>query len=236
MIFCGQAGFITKGKNGDGTPKRPRHRQESLSPDTPPLATKKFVMSNANESDMKTMMTTMMNSMAEMKKEFTQQLSQLKETIEDKFGNWQAEKAEIITKQTELELRIDQLERQQKRTSIVITGLPLTDNRTAKSAVEELFCKQMGQAVTVAEAFAIKLRSGDNKIIARLLTMDDKIRVMKNKGALSKLGNVYLSDDLIKKDQFAQYKAREFAKQMRADGKEAKVGNKRVVVNGTVFI
>lgn len=229
---------MNKGENGNGTPKRPRHSQASLSPDTPPQNTKKYMMTNTGEGedDMKSMMREMMNSIREIKADFGQQLSTLNNTIEDKFGNWMAEKAEINRKQSELEARIDQLERQQKRNSIIITGLSMTDNRTAKTAVDDLFRQQMGLDATVAEAFVIKLRSGENKIIAKMLSFEDKLRVMKNKSALSKSGKIYLSDDLIKKDQFVQFKAREFAKQKRAEGKDAKVGNKRVVVDDVIFV
>lgn len=48
--------------------------------------------------------------------------------------------------------------------------------------------------------------------------------------------DVFLNDDLIKKDQFVHYKARECAKSMRTDGKQAKIRADKVFVDGMAFI
>ena len=43
---------------------------------------------------------------------------------------------------------------------------------------------------------------------------------------------VYIWDDLIPKDQFVQFKAREFIKKLRGEGRDAKIGNGKVFVGG----
>lgn len=227
---------MNKGNKDTGTPKRPRHREESLSPNTPPLAAKKFISANHTNNTMEQALALINKTMVDMQREAKGEMRLLNQSIDTKFGNWQAEKAEIVRKQSELESRIDQLERQAKRNSVIVTGLPLTDSRNAKSAVNDLFCKQLGVDVTVTEAFAVKMKSGDTKIIAKMCSFEDKMNVMKNKSKGTKLGKIFISDDMIRKDQYVQFKARQFAKDMRAMNKEAKVGHGRVFVDGTVHI
>lgn len=156
-------------------------------------------------------------SMLEMRREFGSQMSELKdsfnESLESKFGTWQQDKAQIIQKQTDLENRIDQLERQQKRYNIVITGLNSVagDTRNAKTIANERFTNQMQQTVSCLEAFQMKTKNGETKIVAKIGSLDDKLRVMKD------------GRDSIK-DGKKMFMARKFRDQAKNENKEAKIG------------
>lgn len=47
---------------------------------------------------------------------------------------------------------------------------------------------------------------------------------------------IFISDDLIPKDEFIQYQGRIFAKKMREEGKDVKIGFKKVFVNNTPYL
>lgn len=176
---------------------------------------------------------TLTNTVKELQSTFTVQLAELQKTFNQSFGNWQAEKTEILRRQAELETRLDRIERQEKRNNIVITGL-ITDQTNVKSTVNDFLNKQLKQNVSVIDAFEIKLETGKSKIIVKLASFNEKLNIIKAKKDLD--DNIFISDDLIKKDQFIQYKAREFAKAARKIKKEAKVGSRKVYVDGILHV
>lgn len=227
---------MNKGNCGNGDQKR--SREESQSPETPPLSARK-----KPTMDIAAAVEAITKSMLEMKIEFGSQISELKDSfnksLESKFGTWQQDKAQIIQKQTELENRIDQLERQQKRNNIVITGLNSVagDTRNAKTIANDLFTKEMQQTVSCLEAFQMKTKNGQTKIIAKMCTLEDKLRVMKSSRDSIKDGKkIFLSDDLIKKDQFMMFTARKFRDQAKNENKEAKIAYGKVFVNGVAHV
>ena len=92
------------------------------------------------------------------------------------MSEWQKEKAELINKQQELEARLDRMERQDKRTNIVITGIDQIKGKPAevKSAVNDLLTKQLKCEVQLMDAFQIKTKAGEAKIVARVASVEDK--------------------------------------------------------------
>ena len=96
-----------------------------------------------------------------------------------------------------------------------------------------MFSKQLKKAIQVQDAFAVVLKSGSTKIIVKMENWEQKMEVLRSRADLPK--DIFVSEDLIPKDQFIQFKAREFARQERGIGKEAKVGQGKVFVNGAQF-
>lgn len=223
-----------------------RVRQESQSPESPTRQPKKKTMAPTKpdtsvadgfktlNENLNSMRNDFNSNLTTMRNDFQAQFDKLNTKIETQFVTWQKEKEELITKQAELESRVDRLERQEKRNNVVITGLKVSQQISARSAVDDLFTKQLGLTVTALDAFQIKLKSGQSKFIARMRSWDDKMAVTKANREMK--NDVYIDDDLIRKDHFIQFKAREFAKLVRADGKEAKVGAGKVFVNGVVHV
>ena len=132
--------------------------------------------------------------------------------IEKAMECWKEEKAVIVAKQSELGARLDRLERQEKMANIVITGLPVVEGRNpdVRAAVNNLLSTQLQKQTVVQDAYQVKSKSGESKIIAKLPSVADKRTVMAAKGSLP--DKIYISDDLIRKDQFVQYKVREYAR------------------------
>lgn len=162
------------------------------------------------------------------------EMSSLNLKIDGMITGWSEDKRNILAKQSELEARLDRMERGEKRNNIVITGLDGDGAATASSIVNGLLSQQLGLTVTAVDAFQVKLKSGERKYIARMRNWDDKMAVMRAKGTLK--NNVYISDDLTKKDQFIQFKARQLAKELKVEGRLVKVGTGRIVVDGATLM
>ena len=174
-------------------------------------------------------MNEMNNNISALREDVTNELVTLKLSLE----TWQVEKKAILDKQKELEVRLDRLEREGKRKKVVISGLA-KGTGSAKTAVNSLIKESLKLPTEVGDAFEIKLRSGQTKIIAQFKSMDDKLKVMREKKALPK--NVFINDDLIARDQFLQFKAREFVKTLGHGKKEVRVRTGAVQVDGTAYV
>lgn len=182
-------------------------------------------------------MSSMSQDMKELRSDFNGKLELLSSQMANKFEEWEQEKREIGNKQQELETRIDELERRQKRANIIITGL-VVDATPIRKQVEKLFNDKLGQQIRVNDAYAIKTKDGKNKVIATIRSLEEKSIVMKNKKKLQ-LENgekIFVDDDQIRKDEIISFKAREFARKMRESGKEATAYKKTVYVNNLVHI
>ena len=216
-----------------------RDRDSPTSPTAQPVS-KRNTMEASHKELMKAisgMKDDIKKDMLEMKAFFNEKVEKLSDQLEAKFLKWESEKAELIRNQNELENRIEQLERKQKRSNIIITGLQ-TNNRPIKSCVEQLFQEQIDRNITLADAHLIRMKSGSTKIIATMSCMEFKNTVMKNKMKLSKEGptKIFVTDDLTKKEEEIQFKAREFARAMKTKNKEATVAYRRVYVNNVPHV
>lgn len=81
-----------------------------------------------------------------------------------------------------------------------------------------------------------KAHNGD-RFIVRLRDVGDKFAILKKKKELymkkgGKRVPIFVDDDLSKEDRVVQQKARMECKRLREGGHEAKVGHKRIFVDG----
>lgn len=164
-----------------------------------------------------------------------QNLNQRLDRLEKKFDAWEEEKTEIRNRQDALEARLERMERQTKRNNVVITGLPLQKERPARMVTKEFFKEKLNQEAPVIDAFYVKTRGG-TKIVAKMASSDDKVAIMKSKRGASGLEKVYIDDDLTKREEFIQFKARELKKSLKAQGQEAKVGFQKVYAGDKLFM
>lgn len=210
------------------TPKRTRI---VLSPDSPPQLQKK---SNMTSSDQILSEIIKVNGNIEkLRTDFNKEINALTNKFETAINSWQQEKVKLVAKQSELENRLDRMERQEKRNNVVITGLnEVVGPDKVKSAVADLFTNNIGVKVSINDAFQIKLRSGKTKVIVKLNSFDDKRSIMASKKSLPK--DIYVDDDLISKDQFLRFKAREFVRGIRKDGMNIKLRTGTVTIDGVV--
>lgn len=159
-------------------------------------------------------------------------LNERLDRMEKKLESWESQKEEIISRQDQLETRIEALERQSKRNCMVITGMEVNQGKSVLETVNTFFRDRLYQDIEAVEAFAVKQRTGGQKIVARVANSEHKSRIMKSKGNLKGNDKVYINDDLIKKDQYVQYKARQLRKELKAQGKEARIGHNKIYCDG----
>lgn len=180
----------------------------------------------------------MNNELKELRSDFNNKFDNLSQQMTNQFAVWDKEKAELVNNQIELENKIDQLERNQKRPNIIVTGFDPEIKSSVRDSIEQLFREKVAPGIVVATAYKVNMKNGASKFIATMRSVEDKIMVMKNKSKLQRDDGkkVFVADDLIKKDDFIQFQARLFAKKMRMENKEAKVAFKRVYVNNVAHV
>ena len=177
------------------TPNK-RVREVSTSPQSPDNKKKSHTMTDA---------VNILRAIESLRNEVAGKFEELKgklEVVETAVTNWNAEKEVLMARQDMLERRLDRLEREKKKKNIVVTGLSAIngDATNVKSAVNELLKTKLHSDVSVVDAFTIKQRSGVPKIIAKLATMEDKLKIMQEKKGLP--SEILIRDDLIQKDHF----------------------------------
>lgn len=230
-----------------------RNRDSPPSPNRATENTKKFVMAPPTPTEQESLASVILKingtlsaiqcDMQEMRLEFNGKLDQLGIQMSNRFEQWEKEKLEIVNCQAALETRMDQLERKQKRANIVITGLPANSNNdlSTKNYIEQLFTDNLGLNLKVTDAFQIKTKDSKGKVIATMGSVEDKTAVLKNKKLLSQSKGmssqkIFVQDDLIKKDEMIQFRAREFARKMKGENKDVRIGFKKVYVDKVLHI
>lgn len=181
---------------------------------------------------------TMSEDLNKLRNDFNTKLDGLSATVNTKFAEWEKEKAALVGNQNELMNRIDQLERNQKRPNIVITGYDPDTELSARESIEQLFREKVSADIGVASAYKVRMKTGTSKFIATMRSVDDKITVMKGKAKLQSDDGkkIFVADDLIRKDEYIQFQARLFAKKAKLENKVAKVASKRVYVDNVAHI
>ena len=72
----------------------------------------------------------------------------------------------------------------------------------------------------------------DGRILVRINSMEDKIKIMKKRKNL--IGTrIYIDDDLTKKERWIQKKIKERSDKERAEGKKTIIKYKKLIINGT---
>lgn len=161
-------------------------------------------------------------------------VDKLEKRFDDREKEWEIERVALIQTQTQLESRLDQLERRLKRNSVLITGLNVVNRENAVVVVNGLFT---GQGVTVEEASVINAKGDRPKVIAKFKNFDDKLKVLKEQKDLAMIDTegksvpIFVNDDLTKKEQHIQFRGRELAKEMRGKKKEVIVGFRKVSID-----
>lgn len=223
---------MKKNQSDSGNPTK--RSRKLLSPESPPQLQKKLIMSSPPEQlAILAEMRAMNGNINSLRNEMASEMVALNTKFDAAFSNWEKEKAQFLTKQSELEARLDRMERQGKRNNVVITGLDELGPDKVKSAVSDLFTNKLGVNVPFNDSFQIKLRTGKTKVIVKFNSSDEKRLIMMAKKSLPK--DVYIDDDLISNDQFLRFKAREFVKGIRKDGMNIRIRTGTVIIDGKVY-
>lgn len=157
--------------------------------------------------------------------------------IDHHLEEWKKEKEELITKQTELESRVDTLERQLKRNNITVSGIHIDENKSLMDNVKSFFATELGKEITPVETYKVQVKSSKPKIIVKLANWDDKMAIMGAKKTLLKAKSpVFINSDLTRKEEHINFKARSLKKYLQNQGKEVKIYRQQVISGNEIYI
>lgn len=232
---------MTGGKKGNTGNKREREQNTPSPEQNPNRPTKKVNMGGKSNDELFAAITDMSQGlslrMGIMEKDLKDTVKTLTESLELKFQKWEEEKADLICKQRDLEKRLNELERRERKNNALITGLEATRDNV-KVVVNNTLAK-LAQPVTVEEARVLNVQGGATKIFVRFRSFEDKMSVFNQKKGLTGLVNktpVFINDDLTRREQEIQYHGRMFAKTMRSQNKNVRMGYGRIWVDGECWI
>lgn len=192
------------------------------------------------ESEMESVLKALAELKTDLKQEIKEASNNLKEEINKKFADWQNEKQELNKKIEKLEKRVESFEKREeerekraRKNNIVISGLQVGDERKNIEGTVTDFIKATLNINTSFKAIElIKRKQKPDLIVATLNSFNDKIEIMKRKVMLKGNKNVYIDEDLSKKEREIQMKIRQKARIERSKGNVVKVGYQKIAING----
>lgn len=166
-----------------------------------------------------------LRTIREEQRAYTQELKKVKETNE----MLTKENIELKNDIKIINNKLENIDRQNRRSNLVIQGLNIANNGEDSIRDEiELFIKT-NLDVEVKIQKARKLANGMYWI--QMGNTDDKYMVMKNKSKL-RGQKIYINEDMSKEQREIQKKIEIHAKEERKDGKKVKIGYKKLIING----
>lgn len=161
-------------------------------------------------------------------KEYREEMITMKRENED----LKKENKKIKERLEEVEKKVENMERIERRNNVVIQGIPLTtyDENEMKEKVDDLLEKTLGLNIK-----AQTVRKVNERVcVVKLKNSTDKKQIMENKNKLREVKNdeIYINDDMSKKEREIQKKIRKEAKDERLRGNSVKIGFQKLVVNG----
>lgn len=232
--------------------KRPRKTITESSPESSPETLKKLKSSPMDKTDMDRILDAIKgvkeqiedeakerkNEIADLKRMIQTDKEELMKTMKEDKEEWQQAINDMAAKMSKTEWRLNHLEKQQKRNNLVLTNYTpvATDSKKLAEEIQEMLRRKIEETVNVETVARIKTSVGE-KLIIRMKCFDDKMSVLKKKKMIyedceGQKMPIYVDDDLTKEDREIQKKARDHCKIARELGKAAKVGYRKVFING----
>nr|XP_033200685.1 LOW QUALITY PROTEIN: stress response protein NST1-like [Bombus vancouverensis nearcticus] len=150
-----------------------------------------------------------------------------RETDREK-GEWEWEKKELLGRIRRIGEDQDRAERERRRRNIVIKGVDWNEGSNEET-VKEFINEKMRIGAEVEKAHMIKVGGGKNTIIvATMKSMEEKIRIMKEKSKWEK--GVYMDDDLTKKERDGKQHIRRVARERMEQGEYVRTGYKKLTI------
>lgn len=137
--------------------------------------------------------------MEELKREMKEERERRERETDREKGEWEWEKKELLGRIRRIGEDQDRAEREERRRNIVIKGVDWNEGSNEET-VKEFINEKMRIGAEVEKAHMIKVGWGGGKntiIVATMKSMEEKIRIMKEKSKWEK--GVYMDDDLTKK-------------------------------------
>jgi hypothetical protein len=181
----------------------------------------------------KNMEKNMQKGFEDQKSEITKlrdEITKLKEDAQKKEKEWKEEKAILEDRITKQEEKLERKEKQEIRNNIVIKNIKFK-SATIKEEVKTFIQQKLETDVEVIDTIEIN----DNMTIVKLENWEQKKQVMKNKSKL-RGEKIYIDGELTRREREIQKKIVEVAKDKIKNGDKAKVGYKKLILNGKVYI
>ena len=172
---------------------------------------------------------TLTNKMDALESSIGQKVLQLEDTVQ----KLEQEINGLKVNNSQLNDKLLQIDREQRKRNIKVTGIPAETYVEAKENLKKLFQKTLNREVKLENVRLINTAKG-KKVLATCSTMDDKINIMKTKQSLKDEAGrpVYVDNDLSREDAQIFFKARTTGAQLRQEGHKVKVQTTRISVDG----
>lgn len=155
---------------------------------------------------------------------------------DERAAEWAVEREELVQRFKAMESRVNQLERRDRQNFAIVKGMPNINNENVLSEVNKVF-GQLSVRVEVESATVIRpqTESQGALIKTRFKSWSDKIAVFKQKKSLVYGGaNVFIDDDLTKREQEIRFHQRQLRRQERKKNPNVdfKIRGDQVCING----
>lgn len=164
--------------------------------------------------------------------EIKKEMEQLREEIRRKERQWEEEKKILVERIDKMEKRMETEERRKRRNNIMITGCSWVarSKQELKEEVENFMKKNITE-VRVKECQIIDRE----RMIIEMESWGEKEKIMKEKKTLKQkagMAKVFIDNDLTQQERNIQKKLRDIAKQRRMEGKQIRVGYRKIIIDG----
>lgn len=142
------------------------------------------------------------------------------------------ENVEMKEKMKELERKVENMEKHQKKQNIIIKGYEFKDNEGG-AEVARFISEKLEVEVKIKDVQKLKVKQGNPPMtIVKVDSWEEKEKIMKNKGKLK--GTSYFVDhDLTQTEEKIQKELRDKAREEKGKGRTAKVGYQKIFMGNT---
>lgn len=161
--------------------------------------------------------------------------SKIESAIKTKLESLESEISSLKERNTELEHKLEKLDRGQRRFNIKISKLSVSKDEVQK-VISDALVAQGKPPAKIKNILEIKTKDGLSKFIGTCDSSEDKTRIMGIKKQLTYKGKpYYINEDLTPKEEEIQFKLRRFADSLGPRESTA-VAYKRVYNMGKCYI
>lgn len=131
---------------------------------------------------------------------------------------------------TDMDVRIERLENEKRRNNVVLQGLKIDTND--QEELGKMMKNFMEQELNIIVGVVSALKLGERTCLIQLTNQAEKKKIMQNKSKLkNKIGEkIFIEDDLCRKDRDIQRQIRIRASEEKKNGKETKIGYKKLYI------
>ena len=140
---------------------------------------------------------------------------------------WEREKKDLLGRIRRIEEEKDRAEREKRRKNIVIKGVDWKEGNN-EGTVKEFIREKMKIGAEIERTHMIRVGNKNTIIVATMKSMEEKIRIMKEKRKLEK--GIYIDDDLTREEREIQQRIRRIDRVRREEGECVKIGYKKLKI------